>query len=692
MILVIAEKPSVAQLIAKVLGSTNRKDGYLEGNGYICSWCVGHLVTLAEPDEYSDVYKKWEISNLPIIPDKFKYKILPATKKQFCVIKKLMNSNEVNSIICATDAGREGELIFRLVYDMAKSSKPFQRLWISSLEDSAIKEGFENLKESKKCDNLYASALCRQRADWLVGMNGTRLFTCLYGNGEVLPIGRVQTPTLNMIVNREYSISTFKTEPFYHTHLILTNGLDLKSNRKTVEEAKQLAEECRSGNILINKVEVKKNSQLPPKLFDLTGLQKEANKLLGYTAQQTLTYTQELYEKKLVTYPRTDSQFLTDDMFDTVKAIIEIISKNLINVNIKTNLKNINTILNSKKVSDHHAIIPTLEIAKMDLSSLPITHKNLLNLISTRLLCATSTPYLFESKNITATACDESFTATGKAVIDLGYKNLIVLFKNQLGIKMEDKESFLPDVVENEFYDISETNVSEHFTKPPKHYTEASILADMEKAGAKEMDNDVERKGLGTPATRAAIIEKLLSDKLIVRVEKNLLPTNKAKNLMKIIPDEIKSPDLTANWENMLVKVAKGEVESTVFMAEIKDIVTSWVKNNKMLKKEYINLFGNSSTEREVLGKCPKCGGSIYENKKAFSCANKDFSLFKDNKFFESFGKKITKQTAKTLLAHKEITYIDLVSKKSGKKYKATIVMSIDDKSNYPIFSLRFDN
>ena len=690
MILVIAEKPSVAQAYAKVLGATNRKDGYVVGNGYICSWCVGHLVTLASPDEYSEQYKQWNLADLPIIPSNFKNKILASTKKQFEIIKKLMNSNEVEKIICGTDAGREGELIFRLVYNMAKCNKPVFRLWISSMEDSAIKEGFSNLKPSSEFDNLYYSALCRQRADWLVGMNGTRLFTCLYG--EVLPIGRVQTPTLNMVVNREHNILTFKPSPFYHTHFILSNGLDLKSDRKTIEEAKQLAEECRSGNALINKVEIKKNSQNPPKLFDLTGLQKEANKLLSYTAQQTLTYTQELYEKKLVTYPRTDSQFLTDDMFDTAKEIIKVISSNLIDVDVEINFDNIKNILNSKKVSDHHAIIPTLELGKTDLSSLPTTHKNLLSLIATRLLCATSTPYLFESKNIIATACDENFTATGTTVIDLGYKNLMILFKNQLGIKIEDKEIILPVVSENEFYSISETNISEHFTKPPKHYTEATILADMEKAGAKEMENDVERKGLGTPATRAAIIEKLLSDNLLVRDKKNLISTEKANNLMKIIPDEVKSPILTANWENMLVKISKGEVDPNNFLNEIKDTVTSWVENNKMPKEEYINLFGNDSTEREIIGKCPKCGGNIFENKKAFSCINRDFSLFKDNKFFESFGKKITKQTAKTLLTHKEITYTDLKSKKSGKKFKATIVMSIEDKSNYPVFCLRFDN
>lgn len=690
--LVIAEKPSVAKSIAKVIGATNNKDGYCEGNEYIVSWCVGHLVTLAEPDEYNEVYKNWDLNNLPIIPDLWKNKILPSTKKQYSILKKLMQRNDVTELVEATDAGREGELIFRLVYNMTRCKKPFYRLWISSLEDKAIRDGFNNLEPSKKYDNLYQSALCRQQADWIVGMNGTRLFTCLYGNGNVLPIGRVQTPTLQIIVTRDDSIKNFTSEAYYQVHIITNNNIEATSENMDKEKADNIAALCFNKVTKITDVEIKENRITPPKLYDLTSLQKDANKKLGYTAQQTLTYLQELYEKKLVTYPRTDSKFLTEDMYDTVKELLNIIKNSFtININsIDTNINNINSILNSNKVTDHHAIIPTVEISKGGFENLPLTHKNILYLIMYRLLEATYTNYIYESQKVSVMCENYVFSATGTSIKDLGW----FLIKNELtsiiGAKEKNKsEVILPNVVIGTNLIATKTSVSEHWTKPKPHYTEATILAEMEKAGSKEMVDDVERKGLGTPATRASIIEKLIKDGFVSRNNNNLLATEKGANLIKIVPDIVKSPSLTADWENKLLMVSDGKLSPNEFMNEIKSIVDLWVADNKNLKSEYIGLF-KSNNSNSAVGICPKCGSKVFENTKGFCCQNKDFAIWKNNPYFNAMNKKPTTEIVKKLLADGKCYMADLYSKKKQKKFSATIIMKIDE-NGYPAFSLSFD-
>lgn len=691
--LVIAEKPSVAKSIAKVIGATKNKDGYCEGDNYIVSWCVGHLVTLCDPEEYNEIYKKWDVSCLPIVPEKWKSKILPTTKKQFFVLKNLMDRADVTELIEATDAGREGELIFRLVYNMAQCKKPFYRLWISSLEDKAINEGVRNLKPSAEYDNLYQSALCRQQADWLVGMNGTRLFTCLYGNGTVLPIGRVQTPTLQIIATRDLSIKNFTAEAYYKAHIITDNSVEAITENMSKESASKLADTCSKKVAKVVDVEIKENKTPPPLLFDLTSLQKEANKKLGYTAQQTLTYLQELYEKKYVTYPRTDSKFLTEDMGDTVKSLLNIIKSSFVminNIDINININNIKFILNNKKVTDHHAIIPTVEIANCDFENLPLTHKRLLYLVIYRLLEATYTNYIYESKKISLECENNIFCATGTTVINMGWHLVRDELTSILGSKEKAKaDTLLPNVITGMDLIIQETSVSEHWTKPKPHYTEATILAEMEKAGAREMVDDVERKGLGTPATRAAIIEKLIKDSLIERNKGNLLLTEKGANLIKIIPDMVKSPALTADWENKLVMVSNGELSPNEFMDSIKSIVNMWVKDNKDVNAEYKSLFQNTNSNL-VVGVCPKCGGNVSENSKGFCCQNKDFAIWKNNPYFGAMNKKLTTKIVKSLLATGKCYISDLYSKKKEKTFSATVVMTIGD-NGYPVFNLEFN-
>ena len=692
--LVVAEKPSVAKSIAKVIGATVNKDGYCEGNGYIVSWCIGHLVTLAKPDEYSDAYKKWNINQLPIIPDVWKNTVIPTTKKQYLILKSLMERTDVTDLIEATDAGREGELIFRLVYNMAKCKKPFYRLWISSMEDKSIEEGFENLVPSSKYDNLYMSAVCRQQADWLVGMNGTRLFTCLYGNGNVLPIGRVQTPTLQIIVTRDNEIKNFKSESYYQAHIITNNNIEATCENTDKETAEKISAMCFNKNAKVVDVEISEKKVTPPKLYDLTSLQKDANKKLGYTAQQTLTYLQELYEKKLVTYPRTDSKYLTNDMETTVRELLDIIKLSYtVNISgIDTNINNIKVILNSSKVTDHHAIIPTVEIRKNIFEDLPLTHKNILYLIIYRLLEATYTSYVYESKKISLACENNGFIATGKTVKDLGWYAIKNELMSIIGSRENDTEkddTILLDIITGMDLVVADTSVSEHWTKPKPHFTEATILAEMERAGSKEMTSEVERKGLGTPATRASILEKLIKDGLVKRDNNSLLSTEKGVNLIRIVPETIKSPSLTADWENKLVMVSEGKLSSDEFMDDIIHIVSIWIDNNKFENPNYKGLFKNTSSNSSI-GICPKCGGTVYENQKGFCCENKDFAIWKNNPYFNAMNKKPTANIVKKLLTEGKCYIADLYSKKKQKTFSAIIIMKIDDKG-YPSFSLSFD-
>ena len=620
--LVIAEKPSVAQSIARVIGAGERKDGYMEGNGYLVSWCIGHLVELAQPDAYSDTWKKWSYESLPMIPEEWQTEVKSDTAAQYKVLKGLMHDARVDSVVCATDAGREGELIFRLVYDQAGCGKPIKRLWISSMEESAIREGFENLFPGSDYDNLYHSALCRQRADWLVGLNGTRLFTVLYG-GKVLKVGRVQTPTLAMLVEREEKIRNFKKEPYYMAH-ILMDGMDAATERiDDKAQAEGIAAACKGKAAAVVSVTKEKKTVQPPKLYDLTTLQRDANRLFGFTAKQTLEYTQSLYEKKLVTYPRTDSQYLSDDMEDTARGVIGAIYKAVLFEEPSGAEPDVKRVMDSKKVTDHHAIIPTMEIVKADLSAVPETEMKILSLAANRLLCATGEKHEYETVKAEFRCNETVFTVSGKSVTENGWKDFEAAFRRsyKTAEDKEKEEKKLPELSEGMTFEGVQTKVSEHFTQPPKHFTEDSLLSAMERAGAEDMGDEVERKGLGTPATRADVIEKLVKDGFVKREKKQMLPTEDGVKLITVLPDVVKSPKLTADWENALTLVSKGEYSMQEFMGGIEDMVKNLVQTYNSISDEQKSMFGGGA--QESFGKCPKCGGDVVKGKFGAYCKNK---------------------------------------------------------------------
>lgn len=677
--LVIAEKPSVAQSIAAVLGATQRKDGYLEGNEYLVSWCVGHLVELAQPESYEEAWKKWSYESLPIIPQEWQHEVKSDTKAQYQILKKLMHDDRVDAVVCATDAGREGELIFRLTYNMAGCRKPMKRLWISSMEESAIRDGFHNLRPGSDYDNLYHSALCRQEADWLVGINGTRLFTVLYG-GKALKVGRVQTPTLAMLVDRESKIMNFKKEAYYMAH-IMGNGLDAVSEHISDKtEAERIAGACENGQALVTSVVKEEKWVAPPKLYDLTTLQRDANRLFGFTAKQTLEYTQSLYEKKLVTYPRTDSQYLSDDMGGTAKNVIEAIFNSLLfEQNIMFN-PDIKRILNSKKVTDHHAIIPTMEIIKQDLKAIPESEMKILSLCANRLLCATGEKHIYNSTKAVITCNNTVFKVSGKEVWKNGWKEFEDFFKNSYKTA-EDKldaeeEKKLPELHEGMMIAVEQTKVSEHFTQPPKHYTEDSLLSAMERAGNEDMSDDVERKGLGTPATRADIIEKLVKDGFVKREKKQMIPTEDGMKLITILPDVVKSPKLTADWENELTLVSKGDVAAEQFMSGIETMVSDLVKTYHSVSDEQKAMFGAGKRTQEVLGKCPKCGVDVVKGKFGAYCTGKcGMNVGK------ALGVTLSDSQVKSLLQGKKILVKGLKGKKGS--YDAYLIPESIEKFSY---------
>lgn len=675
--LVIAEKPSVAQSIAKVLGCTDKQDGYLSGGGYLVSWCVGHLVELAEPETYDSKYETWKKEDLPIIPDEFQYQVASATRKQFKVLKELLHRDDVSCVTNACDAGREGELIFRLVYDEAKCNKPMKRLWISSMEDEAIRDGFAHLKDGEDYDRLYEAALCRERADWIVGINATRLFSSMYG--QTLNVGRVMTPTLALTVAREAEIRAFKPEDFY-TVILRTEIGDLGSKRfSDREEAKTLLTKCMlAGKVKITKAEKKEKQEKAPALFDLTTLQREANKKLGYTAQQTLDYTQSLYEKKLVSYPRTDSRFLTDDMEGSLPTFIEKAEK--ISGLKATEERNLHSVINSKKVTDHHAIIPTASADKADLSELPTGEREVLRLIATRLLEAVSSPCEYVEAVLEAECENEKFTAKGKAVIDAGWKG-IAKFSDK---KKDDSDTALGDISdlhEGDQIKINQAGVKAGKTSPPKSYTEDTLLSAMEKAGSDETPDEAERKGLGTPATRAGIIEKLVRIGFIERKgdkkTKYLVPTHKGEALITVIPEAIQSASMTAEWEQKLLEVERESYSSDQFMGEIESLVRELVDTYEIVQDAEVLM----KPVYAPLGKCPACGSDVIEKSKGFFCENKEckFALWKDNRFFDSLSKKLTKQVAEQLLSKGKANLKKCRSVKTGKTYDTTVVLSVSD-------------
>lgn len=675
--LVITEKPSVARSISEVIGATEISDGYMEGNGYIVSWCVGHLVELAQPESYGEQWKKWTYESLPVNPEKWQYEVKPDTKAQYDVLCQLMHRKDVTATICATDAGREGELIFRLVYEMAGCDKPIKRLWISSMEESAIREGFGNLQPGSGYDNLYHSALCRQEADWLVGINGTRLFTVLYG-GKVLKVGRVQTPTLAMLVDREAKIMNFQKEKYYMAH-ILMDGMDAATGRiDDKEKADEIVGACRNGQALTTSVVKEEKTVMPPKLYDLTTLQRDANRLFGFTAKQTLEYTQSLYEKKLATYPRTDSQFLSDDMGQTAEGVIEAVFHSLMFEENKAPRPDIKRILNSKKVTDHHAIIPTMEIAKADLAALPETERKILSLVANRLLCATREKHLYETVKAEFSCNGHTFAVSGKSVTHNGWKSFEDAFKRSFKIsgnqEEEKEEKKLPELSEGQAFDSVQTKISEHFTSPPKHFTEDLLLSAMERAGAEDIGADAERKGLGTPATRADIIEKLVKDGFVKREKKQIIPTEDGLKLITVLPDVVKSPKLTADWENALTLVAKGELPMEDFMAEIENMVSELIHTYHEVSDEQKKMFAQEQT---VLGSCPNCGGQVVKGKFGAYCMKKC-----GMNVSRVMGAALTDIQVKDLLAGKKILLKGLKSK-AGKPYDAYIIPSGTEEYHY---------
>ena len=674
---------------AKILGVHGRQDGYLEGNGYLVSWCVGHLVELAPPSAYGEQYVKWNIADLPILPEKWQYLVSASTKKQFGILKKLMHRSDVESIVCATDAGREGELIFRLVYEQAGCKKPFSRLWLSSMEDSAVREGFANLKSSTEYDALYQAALCRERADWMVGINCSRLFSCLYG--RPLAVGRVMTPTLAMTVEREAAIAAFVPEKFYTVALELTSGF-VASSRRISEKtaAENLLAECRKEMVsTIQKITRKEKAENPPLLYDLTTLQRDANRLLGYSAQQTLNYPQSLYEKKLTTYPRTDSCYITDDDEDMLEELAEELEDFLgfVSEDADDDVPRTRRTVNRQKVTDHHAILPTRSMLQADLDALPKGERNILKLIIARTLMAVSKPFRYLETLLTTECAGEEFTANGKEILDEGWK--AVEHKVLADILSRKKEfTALPPVEESEC-GILNAELKEGQTSPPKHFTEDTLLHSMETASAESMPEDAERQGIGTPATRAATIEKLVQKGFLERKgdkkTKVLLPTDKGKALITVMPEEIQSADMTADWETKLLRVERGEMEPETFMTEINDMISSLVNTTEAVKG------ASALMKNKVIGVCPNCGKSVVEREKGWFCENREcrFVLWKDNAFFKRLGKRMDAHVADKLLRDGRVRLKDCKSSK-GKTYNATVLLSTEADGRSK-FSLEFE-
>ena len=683
--LVVAEKPSVAQSIGKVLGCTGRQDGYLEGNGYLVSWCVGHLVELAEPETYDSKYEKWKKEDLPIIPDIFKYQVAASTKKQFQILKDLMNRDDVTVVTNACDAGREGELIFRLVYDKAGCKKPMKRLWISSMEDEAIRNGFDNLADGKDYDRLYEAALCRERADWIVGINATRFFTCSYG--QTLNVGRVMTPTLALTVEREAQIRAFKSEDFYQVQLEGNDFIFTGERIPDKAEADDLAEKCRiEGKAVVTKADISEKLENAPALFDLTSLQREANKRYGFTAQQTLDYAQSLYEKKLLTYPRTDSRFLTDDMETTASSILGII-ENKLSIKVTDEL-NFKKILNSKKVSDHHAIIPTETLRSTDVEALPEGEKKILQLAATRLAESVSAPCKYKETVAEVSCLGKTYTLKGKYIADPGWRSVANTKDKDSD---EDSRVIILDFKAGDTVAIDKTSVKAGKTTPPKSYTEDTLLSAMEKAGCDEIPDEAERKGLGTPATRAGVIEKLVRIGFLERrgdkKTKYLVPTHKGETLITVIPESIQSASMTADWEQKLLEIEKGSYDADAFMIEISQMIRSLIDTYRIVPDAEVLMH----PVYEPLGKCPHCGSNVVEKSKGFFCENKDckFALWKDNRFFDSLSKKLTKQIAVQLLTDGKAKLKKCRSVKTGKTYDTTVVLSTTD-NGQPQFTLDF--
>ena len=675
---------------AKVLGAHGRQDGYLEGSGYLISWCVGHLVELAPPSAYGERYVKWNIADLPILPEKWQYLVSASTKKQFFVLKKLLHRADVETVVNSCDAGREGELIFRLVYEQAGCRKPVSRLWLSSMEDNAIREGFANLKPSTEYDALYQAALCRERADWMVGINCSRLFSCLYG--RPLAVGRVMTPTLAMTVEREAAIAAFVPEKFYTVALELTSGFVASSRRVSEKDAaEKLLAECRKEMVsTIQKITRKEKAENPPPLYDLTTLQRDANRLLGYSAHQTLKYAQSLYEKKLTTYPRTDSCYIADEDEEMLEELAEELEGflGITPEDVDDAVPRTRRTVNREKVADHHAILPTRSMLQADLDALPKGEQHILKLIIARTLMAVSKPFRYLETLLTTECAGEEFTAKGKKVLDEGWKGIERKMLDDLLDKKKEPAA-LPDVQEQSECGIAGAELKEGQTSPPKHFTEDTLLHSMETASADSMPEDAERQGIGTPATRAAIIEKLVAKGFLERKgdkkTKVLLPTDKGKALITVMPEEVQSADMTADWETKLLRVERGEMEPKTFMTEINDMISSLVNTTEAVKG------ASALMKNKVIGVCPNCGKSVVEREKGYFCENREcrFVLWKDNAFFKRLGKRMDAHVADKLLRDGRVRLKDCRSAK-GKTYNATVLLTTEADGRSK-FSLEFE-
>ena len=609
MILIVAEKPSVGRAISPVVGAGKTNKGYIEGGGYIVTWCVGHLVGLKIPNDYGNGWdKKWSFSQLPMIPEAWQFKVTESTKEQFGIIKALMAQDDVSEIICATDADREGECIFRYVYNMARCRKPVKRLWVSSLEESAIRSALSSMKPMSAYDDLFYAGFSRAKADWLVGMNGSRLFSCRYGGK--LNIGRVQTPTLAMIVKRDNEVRNFVKQKYF-TADIACDGFTLSSARIDDEAAvHDLISSCEGKDIIVKSVKREVKTVNAPKLYDLTTIQREANKAFGYTAQQTLDYTQNLYEKKLVTYPRTDSQYLSDDMEQTALDVLKLCNTYFGFGMVHT--PDLHKCINNKKVTGHHAIIPTSGIATADLDGLPNGEKNILVLIARKLMCASAPAHKYEAVKVMAECNGTEFTATGKTVLEMGWKRYAVTVDDK------DEDKALPAITESQVLTGS-LSKGEHFTSPPKPYTEDTLLSAMEHAGQDDYDEESEKKGLGTPATRASIIESLVKNGYTERKGKQIIPTERGIDLVTVVPDEVKSAKLTAEWEMKLQQIEHGQYSADSFMSEIEQNVRDMC--GKYGKTD--NSVSFSDGAYDPIGKCPKCGADIIKGKFGWYCKGK---------------------------------------------------------------------
>ena len=690
--LVIAEKPSVAQSLSAVIGANARRDGYLEGNGWRVSWCVGHLAGLADADSYDPKYAKWRYDDLPILPSDWKMSVGRDKKKQFDILKKLLCAPDVTEVVNACDAGREGELIFRNVYELAGCKKPMKRLWISSMEDSAIREGFENLRPGADYDGLHQAALCRAKADWLVGINATRLFSVLYR--RTLNIGRVMSPTLALIVQREAEIEAFQPEPFYTVALELPGFTAVGARMKDKTAAKELQTACRGGSAVVKQAQRKEKSEKPPALYDLTTLQRDANRLLGFTAQQTLDYLQNLYEKKLCTYPRTDSRYLTSDMAEGLPVLVNLTANAMPfrkGIGITCNPE---AVINDKKVTDHHAVIPTRNLRDADLSALPVGEKAVLELVAARLLCAVAEPHLYEETAATLVCAGQEFAAKGKTIQRPGWRRLDAAYhaglKNAPEPEERPEEKTLPELSEGQSLSVSNASVKEGKTSPPKHFTEDTLLSAMENAGKEDMPDTAERKGLGTPATRAGILEKLASTGFLERKKSKktvqLMPSRDARSLITVLPEQLQSPLLTAEWEYRLGEIERGELSPEEFLSGIYAMLWELAATYQVVKgTEY--LF---SPPREAVGRCPRCGGEVTESQKGFFCQSETcrFAIWKDSKWWSAKKKQPTKAIVAALLKDGRARLTGCYSEKTGKTYDADVLL--EDTGEYVNFKLDF--